>query len=85
MHVVKEYMQNAWHCREIAANTSNVEYKRTLEAMADNWAQLAADRKLQVTQGKRARRARRRTTARWPVSKQVNSSRAPADDASAAE
>jgi len=36
---------------------SNVKYKRILEAMADNWAQLAADRKAQVTRGKRVRRA----------------------------
>jgi len=40
-----------------AAKISSVEYKRTLEAMADNWAGLAADRKAQVMRGKQARRA----------------------------
>jgi len=50
-------MQNARCCRELAAMISNVKYKRILEAMADNWAQLAADRKAQVTRGKRVRRA----------------------------
>jgi hypothetical protein len=46
------YMQHARHCRELAARISSVEYKLTLEAMADYWAKLAADRKAQVIQGK---------------------------------
>lgn len=47
-------MQHARDCRELAAKISSVEYKQILEAMADNWARLAADRKSQLTRDKQA-------------------------------
>jgi len=47
-------MDSARECRHLAERISDAGYKRVLEAMADGWAQLAADRKVQMrgqTQG----------------------------------
>jgi len=61
-------MQHARHCLELGAKS--VEYKQTLEAMADNWARLAADRKARVTRGKRRSAPRRSEKAKsWATTK----------------
>jgi hypothetical protein len=54
MDAVREYMQNARHCGELTAKISGAEYKRTLEAMANYWARLAADQRALVRRGERA-------------------------------
>lgn len=48
MELVKEYIEYARECRELAAALSNPDYKRTLEEMADTCAQIAADRKARL-------------------------------------
>lgn len=45
MSEFRQYMDCARECRELATRLSDAKYKRTLEAMADRWAQLAADKR----------------------------------------
>jgi hypothetical protein len=51
---IYEYLQYARECRELAARLSSAEYRRMLEAMADSWAQLAADRRAGIRIGRNA-------------------------------
>jgi hypothetical protein len=45
MRLVLMYERHAAECREIAAETANLRYKKQLEDMAEVWERLAAERR----------------------------------------
>jgi DNA primase len=63
VHRVEDCIQLTRECRELAAKIPNPEYKRRLEEMADNWAEIAAERKLKKAQ-RPSRRQNEQRTAR---------------------